>query len=583
MSNRIVSITERNVSAACILLLCLCCCRTGYGSEYVVPRKTADLSIDIDLTANRFLLKYRFHRPVISVSFGKHSKRMRGEGLTICPQCEWTFRNTIDHVDGSTMETLEIEVAPQSAATDRVYPFLSSIGNSGIVFYSDYLNLSEVDLNELRIQVHPDSIVAHHEFAPSEPLNSVVLGQSWLDGPRYIFVGDEAMVQRIPGGHLVMDDRMPNWMVSELPRIATSAASWLDEYFGSEHRHSLFIIASYDPDFWDGSWVGEASPNREIFLRFAGKRWLQQDKRMLRELESFVAHELAHLEIGIKQPIAKTEPRWLSEGFAEYLDTIFSARREGAFADEFVLREISRHASRCVSALELHAIGISNRDESPDRNMDRRRYPYDCGILAYFAIDSSSRPDGLGKELRKIWTSLVASKGDQGWKYTKDDLVAALHAKERNDEKNILLELIDGPDGHPWPEIREFFEKRGVMVSYEYNYEWNERARELLLSHFWNQQCEPDRLRFSAIEDYVQIESNEGGHQLCGNPKIDTVQGASIISNMRDAYTSAQQACKVSETVRFGLRGSSEEINVPCWYELPELPPFLVLNWKLAQ
>ena len=141
-----------------------------------------------------------------------------------------------------------------------------------------------------------------------------------------------------------------------------------------------------------------------------------------------------------------------------------------------------------------------------------------------------------------------------------------------------MTTLIAGPEDDRWQNLDSMFSKLGVKVTHEQNDAWASLARTTLINHFLELQCESGRRGFWTYDDHIQLDTSEQCGLLSGNPRVDRVQGFSILNEMQDAFESVQDACLTRGTIEFALYESLEKLKVNCQRALPAVPPLVVLR-----
>ena len=555
----------------------LCSAGAAYGSVELEPRNTVSLAIAADPARKRVALTYRFEHPVREVRFHYQAQMIR-EG-------SWLVRNpglrleddAIRNVEDGLIDTLSIDVDLDANSFDRVFPSLRAVGGSGLVFFTYYAMLKGIPFEVIQVSTAPGTVVAYSDSVYAGSDEGMVLPDATGHRGRYLYLGNAELLQEIEGGFLVLDERLPEWMATRLRDIIASAAAWLDSYFDARNSDRLFVIATLDNEAENIGWRGDVAPNGEIFIRFRGRDWLVESAELVRMAERFLAHELVHLENGSRFQAREGEPAWLSEGLAEYLELLYTASNMPGGGRNFLADEIADLAGRCLFVLQSDRIGISNP------SIQRGDAPYSCGVLAFWIVDGARAPSRPGVQLRLIWTSLVAAITEAGRAYGVDDLISALDANGRWDERDVLLMLIAGPadarwDAH-WRALdSSMFRKLGVRVTYEYNETWADLARSALIMHGLDLQCHRGQRGFWTYDDHIRLDTGDRCGPLSGDPRIESVQGFSILHEVREALASVLEACGHGRDIEFAVYESSEILKVNCRRPMPAVPPLVVLR-----
>ena len=569
--------TARNdvLVTTCLLgLLAACQANVACGSAVAGSKNTASLTINADLTQMSIELAYRFRFPVQALEFRYKPELIRRNSWNVRDALLMLKENAISHANGDLIETVILDIGLDKDSFDRVYPSLRPAGNAGIVFFTDYAMLEGIELSEILVSTSPGNVVAYSNFVSAGSVDGMVLPGLSKNSGHYLYFGDANLVGRIEGGLFLSDDRLPKWIAEELRQAIGPAVAWLDSYFGSRNSERLFVVATLESEATNTRWRGDVSPNGEIFLRLHGEGWLKENAELDHVLKRFLAHELVHLENGARWRKREGEPAWLSEGLAEYLAIIHGTVDADPDGFDFFQDEVTDHASQCISILRLQGTGMS------DPSLQRGAHPYNCGVLAFWVMDGASGPPAAGNKFRSVWSSLVATLEGRGKEYGVSELLSALDANEKLQEKRLLTALIEGPGDNQWENLKLMFSEIGLVVTYEYNDAWARLARSSLITHVLDLHCESGRRGFWTYDDHIQFDTDERCGPLSGNPKVDTMQGFSIVHEMQDAYRSAQQACRKGDDIEFGVVGSSEKLLANCSRPIAEAPPFVVLRME---
>ena len=559
-------------TAGLLVFLAVCPADMAYGLSDSRSKNTALLTIAADVSRSTIVLTYRFQHPLRDVRFHYKAQVIREGSWTLREPDLLLDAESIRHADGAPIETVTIDVGLDTDSRDRIFPSLRVVGDSGMVFFTYYAMLKDIEFSAIHVSVTGGNVVAYSDAVPAGDVRDTTLPNAAKHRGSYIYFGEPDLIEGIEGGTLVSDEELPDWMVEQLRETITPAAAWLDDYFDSRNSDRLFVVATLDSKVENMRWRGDVSPNGEIFLRFHGRGWLEESAELGRIVQRFLAHEMVHLENGSRLRARAGEPAWLSEGLAEYLELVYTASGASSDESDFLADEVTDHSSRCMFVLESRRIGLS------DPAVQREEHPYSCGVLAFWIADGASTTLRPGQGLRSVWASLVAAIKGPGAEYGVRELLSALDANGKLAERDLLTTLIAGPEDDRWQDLGLMFSKLGVKVMREYNDAWARLARSTLITHVLELQCEAGRRGFWTHDDHIQLDTSERCGLLSGNPRVDRVQGFSILHEMQDALESAQEACHTGGAIEFAVYESSEKLSVNCQRALPAVPPLVVLH-----
>ncbi|MYH34843.1 MAG: hypothetical protein F4133_13685 [Gammaproteobacteria bacterium] len=418
-------------------------------------RFTSYVRVVADSQEYKATLTYNFTPPTRSILFGNRNQEAR--------HASWKFRNPefefnkngFSHRSGEPFDTVTIDAVGQKPRRAREYPFLVRMGNSGLVLATRHLVLDSPLLHAIQIEAENEDIVAFSNYISEERVQRIPLPNSNHRPGHFLYIGPRNAKQRLDDGSLVLDPRLPTWLLEAIPEKTILAYKWVDAFFGSESVTEPFVMVSFEPDRHELLQNGRTSLNGEILLVLGGEEWLQETMEMKVQLSLLLAHEFVHIENSVKVRTGREEPAWLWEGLAEYVGTLHATWHTGFPSGDVLQWQIRRWANHCVSYLKEESKGISHpliRNE--------RVSGYECGALAYWIIDGA--PTGLtqGDEIRMYWSALIGSLENQPKEYGVADVLSTLANSDRKQEREFVTALIEGPASAHWVRFEQFLQKR---------------------------------------------------------------------------------------------------------------------------
>lgn len=533
---------------------------------------SASVDLAIDPARGTIELAYEFEPAVREYSFRYGDGRIRAGSWDPLDRAFVLENDSVRRTDGEVFDRVRMGLKTDADWYDRVFPALRMVGDSGLVFNTDYLTLEDIQLEEIRARVVPGNAIAHSSLiAGADTVGDSVYALP-VDGWHYVYFGPEELVHTFTGGIIVSDAPTSSRVLGLLRAGVEPAVEWLRSFLRLERVDSVHMIATVDEESEDTRWRGDVSESGELFLRFFGDGWNAGSEDLDRNVESFLYHELVHALANRSFEVGDNEPEWLWEGHAEYLSLVYKGLY-AATPDPFWFQaEIQRVTSECIDNLDEEAVGISHP------TMLRGSGPYDCGVLVYWLLDGAPYAQGAGDRLREVWSSVAETLTAANFEFGVEDLLAAARATGAVQARQLVELLIQGPAGSDWQDRDRLLSALGVSVAYEYDDAWDARARSAIVDHMLDLQCLAGRKGFWTFEDHIRLDTGDRCGPLSGDPRIDRIDGLSLYGGMRAVFDGVEAACKDGESVQFGLFESSESLTVECTAPIREIGPSAILT-----
>ena len=169
-------IREKTVAITCLFLY-LSTYPTTAIAESRPPQNdnTAAVTLAVDVAGKKIELSYQFRFPVRAFQFRYKAEMLRKDSWDVRGANIRLEDDKIYHAEDGLIETVTIEVGVDAGWFDRVYPSLRPVGDSGLVFFTDYAMLDNVELSEIRISVQPGNIVAYSNFVSAGEVEGISL------------------------------------------------------------------------------------------------------------------------------------------------------------------------------------------------------------------------------------------------------------------------------------------------------------------------------------------------------------------------------------------------------------------------
>ena len=568
--------TERPAKLGLSIALALLIVACHESSDALKPEpggiNSASVDLAIDPARGTIELAYEFEPAVREYSFRYGDGRIRAGSWNPLDRAFVLENDSVRRTDGEMFDRVGIGLRIDADWYDRVFPALRPVGDSGLVFNTDYLTLEDIQLEEIRAHVVPGNVIAYSNFTSTADTVVDSVHSLPVDRWHYAYFGPEELVHTFTGGIIVSDAPTSSRVLGLLRAGVEPAVEWLRSFLRLERVDSVHVIATVDEESEDTHWRGDVSESGELFLRFFGDGWNAGSEDLDRNVESFLYHELVHALANRSFEVGDDEPEWLWEGHAEYLSLVYKGLY-AATPDPFWFQaEIQRVTSECIDNLEEEAVGISHP------TMLRGSSPYDCGVLVYWLLDGAPYAQGAGGRLRRVWSAVMERLTAANFEFAVADLLAATGATGAVHAPQLVELLIQGPSGSDWQDRDRLLSELGVRVTYEYDDAWDARTRSAIVDHMLDLQCLPGSKGFWTFEDHIRLDTGDRCGALSGDPRIDKINGLSIFGDMRAVFDGVEAACRDGESVQFGVFESSESLTVECTAPIKELRPSAILT-----
>lgn len=380
-------------------------------------------------------LTKRVESGVVEATFvlSKPTKRLRfpGEMAGTLRRLTWRLGDSATlSGDGKTIHfaqpvrrfTAELRPEVADGQFDRVYtPLVPLNGGRAVAVYADYL----VPRDGGVVRIAGEGIASGRRATSRQP--------AWVanDDPTYLVVGPAGLTSS-DAFTMTVDAQMPSWVAAALPGTVKAIMDAYGTKFASRPSEKIWIVASHEPTDRSGqpSFRGDVSRHM-IRLNLMGSQWRQPDPELIHQLNTFVAHELAHLWNNGLWQTAANQPVWLHEGGAE------------AVARD-VLRTISGDQARYAAATTeaLMDCFSANGDTLQAKTSQGGQTHYACGVaLFHMASSLAAKGQGPGRPLDLLSAVFDRQRGTKV--YAVDDLVEVVRqAGPYEDALKDLAQLI---------------------------------------------------------------------------------------------------------------------------------------------
>lgn len=424
----------------------------------------------------------------------------------------WTAENSAVDVQDNYLESespileFNLELAPDDAEHDRVYPAVVAVGQGSLVNISyllgDYPTTIVVESGEGHLLVLPDRNTPVVE-------GPVTLSELPVE-EYYVYVGP-GPIQRQESFRIAIADNVPDWVGQTVRQDLTDA---IDEYaslLGIELAETATVYVSHQDEPSRCGFRGDVSSHRVTSLRFRGRCWEVRDEKT-RTIRNFVRHEAFHYwNRGSRDSASKP---WLHEGAAEY------------FA-EFGSIGLDRVLFQCWNT------------GGPDT----------CGHAVHLAGDRLFGGSG-GGTMREVWKGVLQRKVEYG---LDDFFAVARELGAPPDFPDLVLSVIDASDTAMRKSVVDRLDlDHARFIGLELR-----RG----LKHVLRSNC-PGRYGFWELDEGLRIDAPNCGGGLVDKAVVFAIDGIPL-AEATAATLSIVEKCGTGEPLEFsGPAGDS--FNVRC-------------------
>jgi hypothetical protein len=224
---------------------------------------------------------------------------------------------------------------------------------------------------------------------------------------RYAYVGSME-VHSWQGFQVILDPALPDWIKQTHQQLIPLLADFYARHTGAELGFEPMIMINFKPgDQYprqDGGVI-----NQQLLINMVGDGWAQNPEANRMNVQSLLAHEMAHFWNSQHWQLADHQQYWLSEGGADYFSHM-ALHKLGYFTADELAAHIRQLAQSCQSSLQQHTIS----------QLPSRADAYVCGELMYHLaarITESDHPLG-------VWPLMAAV--NEHLRYSEQTFIEAL-------------------------------------------------------------------------------------------------------------------------------------------------------------
>jgi hypothetical protein len=256
-----------------------------------------------------------------------------------------------------------------------------------------------------------------------------------------------------PYGTMILDPGLPKWMLDSGERAIPKLLAWFEAETKTKLTFRPLMLVSAPKVESSGRSAKGGVLGRVVQLAVWGDGWQTENDDARQGWLKFFAHELFHFWNGGMFDTRDGAPEsWLSEGSSDYFS--YRALRALDVLDDRIVRDkLAEDANHCMLSLRDPLVGKPS-DARPE---------YSCGAVAWAVADGVARAHG--QTAATVLGGVFAKSADK--RYGTDDVVAAFRALE---PKSPALDFVEQllrkglPDTNADAAFEEALTRAGVDV-----------------------------------------------------------------------------------------------------------------------
>jgi hypothetical protein len=230
------------------------------------------------------------------------------------------------------------------------------------------------------------------------------LSQTVTGSGHYIYAGN-GDVESLDGLHLLIDERLPDWIAGNLGADIEGFVESLEKLWGYELSKPFTVIVAYKGAQADGLWLHGSSLDDQLLLELGGAGFSAPDSEALAYLHWYTIREIVQLFQTEKDVVlAGEEAAWIHDGAANSIAYQLIAS-DMPSSSSFLTSVYAGAFEDCVRALEGGTLESA-------RERGAATGPYACGDFIARATDGFLKR----RDLFSFWTMLTdwASRSSDG-------------------------------------------------------------------------------------------------------------------------------------------------------------------------
>ncbi|MEZ5953058.1 MAG: hypothetical protein R3C13_02015 [Hyphomonas sp.] len=465
--------------------------------------------------------------------------------------------------DGAAFDHFSLTILPAQKFYDRFYVPVARIGEEGWVVYGWAFAPEGQDVrirvdgltDDDIIYAHGDMLDADSEVDPSDS--------------ELIYFGPPQNVSQGVAG-IVAGNDVPGWLHDRLDAEIKKAAIRFSERYGVPPKESPVLVVTYSPEGEGRSWKG-GSLGRFITMHLRGLALDPSSDDILGQLTNLAAHETAHVWLGQMFNATENDAQsWLHEGAAEY-----AANRVWMSPDQLVA-SADRALAECRSL--LGAASLRDTEKA-----SRGPAPYQCGLLVQLIADAAAHKAGTG-DIFDIWATVFEeSVPDEEGRPSFDTALFRSVAERFGGEAfgSRLDRLEEGLSEGGWREFAAGLSELGIETEVlgpdDTPPDEPQLAIDVLVATL-KDHCTGGYSIYGNPDHYFLDMGDRCAPPLNGGPRVAFVNGKSLVTAPREAYTAVRRSCAAGEPLVFAGPDGAELAPISCGDQLNALQTVISLR-----
>lgn len=520
------------------------------------------VKVVIDPTADGATVRFTFDRPVGSFRLNYPEEGIRDRSWKIATPGITRHNTLLTAADGTSFDTIAIDVQAWNERTEAVYPCLFRVGAHGMAFYADYfVGITAEFETTLEIADAPDRIVEGFPRA----------GKTWrIDdtfhgdgGHRYVYIGKRGDVVESAFARFVLPEGLAPGLRKRIRDNVDGIMKYYRRQFAREVRTKPLILLAPNREASQQGLQGDVTGGPAVALRIFGERLTTTFDPKSDRMDHFIAHEAAHFWNSGTSHAPDNAPAWLWEGSAEVMALAARVAVTGRLTHDGRRDHIEQSLNTCVEHLLARPLETS-----------RSNATYFCGETLFWLADAAEKTRTKGRgDIFAIWRRILDAAEANGGIYTPERVFA--EAAPTDDIKHAFDVFLGREGTERWWELPARAKPLGIDLAAK---PADDRTlRRQIIWHLLDLYCIGSRGMWTE-DDHLKLDTGDRCGPLNGDPEVDTLNGFSLYANLPAARAAAEEACRTNGDITLTRTGQPQKVTAPCTKPLPPaLPKFRIV------
>ncbi len=522
-----------------------------------VANERTKVKVVIDPTADGATVRFTFDRPVGSFRLNYPEEGIRDRSWRIATPGITRDNSLLTAADGTSFDTIAIDVQAWNERTEAVYPCLFRVGAHGLAFYADYfVGVATEFETTLEVAEAPDRIVEGFPRA----------GKTWrIDdtahgdgGHRYVYIGKRGDVVESAVARFVLPRGPAPNLLKLVRENVDGVMKFYRRNFARELRTKPLILLAANPAASPAGLQGDVTGGPAVALRLFGDHWTTAPEPQSNIIDHFIAHEAAHFWNSGISHAPENAPAWLWEGSAEVMALAARVAVTGRLTPAGRRDHIEQALNACVNHLLAEPLETRRSNAS-----------YFCGETLFWLADAAEKTrTKRGGDIFAIWRRILDAAESNGGIYTPERVFA--EAAPTDDIKHAFDLFLGRQGTERWSELPALARPLGIVLVA--GVPDDETLRRQTMWHLLNLHCTGTRGMW-VEDDHLKLDTGDRCGPLSGDPEVDTLNGFSLYTNLPAARAAAEEACRTNGDVTLTRTGKPDKVTAACTKPLPPAPP----------